>query len=49
LMARLALVHVVLIFGTNNAITTELDPLQIHRREIGSRLVLLSRIMYAAL
>jgi hypothetical protein len=49
LLARLALIHVVLIFGTNNAITTGLGPEQIHMREIGSRLVLLSRIMYAAL
>ena len=49
LMARLALVHVILIYGTNNAITTGLSPSQIHKREIGSRLVLLSRIMYAAL
>src|SRR5438552_903440 len=49
LLARLALVHVVLIFGTNNAVTTGLGPVQIHKREIGSRLVLLSRIMYAAL
>ncbi|KAI9764914.1 MAG: hypothetical protein M1840_007939 [Geoglossum simile] len=48
LMARLALVHVILIYGTNNAITTGLGPGQIHKREIGSGLVLLSRIMYAA-
>ncbi|KAI9706075.1 MAG: hypothetical protein M1836_005481 [Candelina mexicana] len=48
LMLRMACVHVVLIFGTNNAITTGFSADQIHRREIGSRLVLASRIMYAA-
>ena len=49
LMARLAVVHVVLIYGTNNAAIIGLSPGQVHRREIGSGLVLLSRIMYAAL
>ena len=50
LLARMALVHVVLRFGTNNAaIPDELDPEGIRRREIGSKLVLASRIMYAAL
>lgn len=49
LLARMGLVHMVLIWGTNNAITTGLTPLQIHHREIGSKLVLVSRIMYAAL
>lgn len=49
LMARMALVHVILIWGTNNAVTTGLTPEQIRHRDIGSRLVLASRIMYAAL
>lgn len=49
LLARMGLVHLVLIWGTNNAITTGLTPLQLQRREIGSKLVLVSRIMYAAL
>lgn len=49
LMLRMGLVHVILIWGTNNAITTGLTDLEIHHREIGSRLVLASRIMYAAL
>ncbi len=49
LMLRMGCVHVVLIFGTNNAITRGLSAEQIHRREIGSKLVLASRIMYAAL
>ena len=49
LMIRMGLVHVILLFGTNN---TKLDGLTaggIHDREIGSRLVLASRIFYAAL
>lgn len=49
LMIRMALVHVILIWGTNNVIATDLTAQQIRHREIGSRLVLASRIMYAAL
>lgn len=53
LLARMGLVHLVLIWGTNNFNTTELTPLQMQQqmqhREIGSKLVLVSRIMYAAL
>ena len=49
LLARMGCVHMVLIWGTNNAITTGLTTVQIEHREIGSRLVLASRIMYAAL
>ena len=45
----MGLVHVVLIWGTNNAITTGLTAEEIYHRQIGSRLVLASRIMYAAL
>ncbi|CZR67065.1 related to integral membrane protein PTH11 [Phialocephala subalpina] len=48
LFARMAVVHVVLLFGTNNAITTGFSDEDIHRRSIGSRLVLVSRIFYAA-
>ncbi|KAI9672896.1 MAG: hypothetical protein M1829_004446 [Trizodia sp. TS-e1964] len=48
LLARMALVHVVLIYGTNNTLTAGLTDSDIHEREIGSRVVLLSRIMYAA-
>ncbi|KAA6410525.1 MAG: integral membrane [Lasallia pustulata] len=48
LMIRMALIHVVLIWGTNNAVTTGLTAEEIRHREIGSRLVLASRIMYAA-
>ncbi len=49
LMARMGLVHLVLLWGTNNAITDGLSPDEIRHREIGSRLVLASRIMYAML
>lgn len=49
LLARMGLVHVVLIWGTNNTTSQGLTPLEIHHREIGSRLVLASRIMYAML
>ncbi|PVI04105.1 hypothetical protein DM02DRAFT_201328 [Periconia macrospinosa] len=48
LFARMGLVHVVLLYGTNNADTGDMDhPLKIHRREIGSKLVLAARIFYA--
>ncbi|KAL8942568.1 MAG: hypothetical protein Q9211_001334 [Gyalolechia sp. 1 TL-2023] len=45
LLGRMALVHLVLIWGTNNARTDGLAPTDIHYREIGSRLVLASRII----
>ncbi|RMD40408.1 hypothetical protein DV735_g4734, partial [Chaetothyriales sp. CBS 134920] len=48
LLIRMGLVHVILIFGTNNTVTTDLSHQQILRREIGSRLVLAARIFYAA-
>lgn len=48
LLARMALVHVVLLYGTNNAITTDLSDLSVQHRILGSRLVLVSRIFYAA-
>lgn len=50
LMARMAFVHVVLIYGTNNADVTGLtDPIRIQHREIGAKLVLAARIFYALL
>lgn len=49
LLARMGFVHVVLIWGTNNTTSQGLSPLDIEHREIGSRLVLASRIMYAML
>ncbi|KAL2855941.1 hypothetical protein BJY01DRAFT_243121 [Aspergillus pseudoustus] len=47
LLARMALVHVVLIWGTNNTTLEDLTEEDIRHREIGSKLVLVSRICYA--
>ncbi|GAB7349350.1 hypothetical protein MBLNU459_g8482t1 [Dothideomycetes sp. NU459] len=47
LLIRMGLVHVILLFGTNNVITDGLTERQIWHRSIGSRLVLASRIFYA--
>lgn len=43
----MGLVHVILLFGTNNVNPDGLTELQIYHRSIGSRLVLASRIFYA--
>lgn len=50
LYARMGCVHVILIYGTNNNDFTArtLTAEQLHKREIGSGLVLASRIFYAA-
>lgn len=48
LFLRMGVVHVVLLYGTNNTITTGLSDQEIYHRSIGSRLVLVSRIFYAA-
>ncbi|KAL8662518.1 MAG: hypothetical protein Q9202_004663 [Teloschistes flavicans] len=48
LLGRMALVHVVMIWGTNNAISDGLTAQDISHRELGSKLVLAARIMYAA-
>jgi hypothetical protein len=48
LFCRMACVHVILLYGTNNAITAGLTDEEIWHRSIGSRLVLVSRIFYAA-
>lgn len=47
LLMRAALVHVVLIKGTNNTQLDGLTEIMIHHRELGSKLVLASRILYA--
>ncbi|KAI9042932.1 putative integral membrane protein Pth11-like [Aspergillus affinis] len=47
LLARMALVHVILIWGTNNTKTDGLTEVEIRHRVIGSRLVLGARIFYA--
>ena len=48
LFARMALVHVILLYGTNNTQTHGLSETAIRQRELGSKLVLVSRIFYAA-
>lgn len=48
LMIRMAFVHVILLWGTNNTQTEGLTATQIRHREIGSKLVLAARIFYAA-
>ena len=48
LLMRMAFVHVVLLYGTNNTVTTDLTALEIQHRQTGSQMVLASRIMYAA-
>ena len=48
LMIRMALVHVILIYGTNNTHPDELSYTQILHRSTGSKLVLAARIFYAA-
>lgn len=50
LLIRQAFIHVVLIWGTNNIdLSQNLSSLDIYHRSIGSRLVLVARIFYAAL
>ncbi|KAI9733444.1 MAG: hypothetical protein M1818_007192 [Claussenomyces sp. TS43310] len=48
LLLRMAFVHVILLYGTNNTTTQGLSVLNMRHRELGSKLVLASRIMYAA-
>jgi hypothetical protein len=50
-LVRLALVHVILIWGTNNMSDTmrhtyNFTPEEIHRREIASKFVLANRVFY---
>ncbi|TLD24618.1 Carbamoyl-phosphate synthase arginine-specific large chain [Venturia nashicola] len=48
LLARMGLVHVILIWGTNNVdVSRDMTDKQIHHRMVGARLVLASRICYA--
>ncbi|KAL2151070.1 hypothetical protein VTH82DRAFT_6168 [Thermothelomyces myriococcoides] len=52
LFLRMALVHPVLVFGTNNTLINEEHPItdtEIHRRTIGSRLVLAARVIQPAI
>ncbi|KAL4895790.1 hypothetical protein BDV59DRAFT_173141 [Aspergillus ambiguus] len=47
LVIRMAFVHMVLVYGTNNTKTDGLTAEDIHNRELGSKFVLASRIFYA--
>ncbi|KAL4806566.1 hypothetical protein BDV18DRAFT_159738 [Aspergillus unguis] len=47
LLARMAVVHVILIYGTNNTKVDGLTAEDIRHRQIGSKLVLAARIFYA--
>ena len=50
LLTRMAFVHVILLYGTNNVDTSDMtNPEEIRMRKVGSRLVLAARISYAAL
>jgi hypothetical protein len=50
LLARMALVHLVMLWGTNNVnLANALSAADIRHRRVGSRLVLASRICYAML
>ena len=50
LALRMGLVHVILMYGTNNqAAGFDLTEHEIWERSVGSRLVLASRIFYSAL
>lgn len=49
LLIRMGFVHVILIWGTNNVVTIGLTAENIRHREVGSGLVLMSRISYAAM
>ncbi|KAL2266756.1 hypothetical protein VTJ83DRAFT_6108 [Remersonia thermophila] len=52
LFARMAFIHPALVLGTNNVLVSEESPLtkeDIARREIGSKLVLISRILQPAI
>jgi hypothetical protein len=50
LLIRQALVHIVLLWGTNNIdISAGLSPQEIFDRSVGSRAVLASRVFYALL
>lgn len=48
LFIRMGLVHAILLFGTNNVDPSGLTAEEIHLRSIGSKLVLASRISFAA-
>jgi hypothetical protein len=52
LVLRMAFVHPILLYGTNNVLVDDalaLTPTDIHNRSIASRLVLVSRILHPAM
>lgn len=50
LMLRMGFIHIVLTHGTNNVDTFGMEDLTtIHRRELGSKMVIAARIFYALL
>lgn len=50
LLIRMGIIHVVLLYGTNNIdISGGFTETQLHHRETGAKLVLAARIFYAAL
>ncbi|CAD6505854.1 BgTH12-01341 [Blumeria graminis f. sp. triticale] len=48
LLFRMAFVHVVLLYGTNNTTVSDISEQDIYRRSLGSKFVLVSRFFYAA-
>lgn len=49
LLMRMGLLHVVFLYGTNNAqLPDDVDSKELYRRQIGSGLVLAIRILYTA-
>ena len=49
LLGRMGFVHLILLWGTNNAITSGSNAHDLERRALGSKFVLCSRILYVAL
>ena len=49
LLLRMVLVHCILLWGTNNAKLAGMTEIELYHRQVGSKLVLGARIMYAAL
>ncbi|KAK3305965.1 uncharacterized protein B0T15DRAFT_215158 [Chaetomium strumarium] len=52
LFVRMGLVHPILLYGTNNVLFDGLSPpshIEIHRRSVASRLVLVSRLLHCAI
>lgn len=48
LVTRMGLVHAILLYGTNNTLVTGFSQDEVAKRQLGSKLVLASRVMYTA-